>query len=72
MNSVTLPSTKINTQKSVVFLYTNNVPLEREIKQFPSGSVVENPPANAGAWVLLLTWRDFTDRGAVKPMRHKY
>ena len=47
MNSVMLPGTKINTQKSVVFVYTNKVPLEREIKHFPGGSVVENPPTNA-------------------------
>ena len=47
MNSVTLPGTKINTQESVVFLYTNKVPSERESKHFPGGSGVENPPTNA-------------------------
>ena len=68
MNSVTLPGTKINTQKSVVILYNNNVPLEREIKQFSSGSVDENPPANTGTWVLFLTWEDFPNHRTIKPV----
>ena len=68
MNSVTLPGTKINTQKSVVILYNNNVPLEREIKKFSSGSVDENPPASAGTWVLFLTWEDFPNHRTIKPV----
>ena len=61
---------KINAQKSLAFLYTNNEKSEREIKEtiplniatkrikylginlpkgdFPCGTVVKNPPANAG------------------------
>ena len=33
MNSVKLPGSKINTQKSLAFLYTNNKRSEREIKE---------------------------------------
>ena len=43
---------KINAQKSLAFLYTNNERSEREIKKtvsdFPGGTVVKNPPASAG------------------------
>ena len=46
---------KINTQKSLAFLYTNNgiCSLRQKMGQgervsSPSGSVVKNPPANAG------------------------
>ena len=54
---------KINTQKSLAFLYTNNERSEREIKEtipftiatkrikyrgFPGGAVIESPPANSG------------------------
>ena len=42
---------KINMQKSVIFLYTNNL-FEREIKKtipdFSGSTVVKNPPASAG------------------------
>ena len=39
---------KINAQKSLAFLYTNKERSEREIRGFPGGAVVRNPPANAG------------------------
>ena len=44
---------KINTQKSIIFLYTSNEHVDTEIKNtipvdFPGGPVVKNPPSNAG------------------------
>ena len=43
---------KINAQKSLAFLYTNDEKSASEIKKtlpgFPGGAVVENLPANAG------------------------
>ena len=39
---------------------------------FPGGTVVENPPANAGDWVRALVREDPTCCGAAKPVRHNY
>ena len=38
----------------------------------PGGSVVKNPPANAGDAVLSLVWEDPTCRGATKSVCHNY
>ena len=39
---------------------------------FPGGTVVENPPANAGTWVQALVREDPTCCGATKPVGHSY
>ena len=40
---------------------------------FPDGTVVKNPPANAGdTGVRALVREDPTCRGATKPMHHNY
>ena len=39
---------------------------------FPDGTVVKNPPANAGDTVQALVREDPTCRGATKPIRHNY
>ena len=39
---------------------------------FPSGAVVENPPANAGDTGSSLVWEDPTCRGAAGPVSHNY
>ena len=39
---------------------------------FPGGTVVKNPPANAGTQVRALVWEDPTCRGATKSMHHNY
>ena len=39
---------------------------------FPGGTVVKNPPANAGDTVRSLVREDLTCRGATKPVRHNY
>ena len=41
-------------------------------RDFPGGTVVKNPPANAGDRVPSLVWEDPTCRGATKPVRHNY
>ena len=38
----------------------------------PGGSVVKNPPANAGDLGLTLIWEDPIGRVANLPMRHDY
>ena len=39
---------------------------------FPGGSVVKNPPANAGDTVQSLIWEDPTCSGTTKPVYHNY
>ena len=39
---------------------------------FPGGSVVESPPANAGDTVRFLIQEDPTYQGGAKPMGHNY
>ena len=39
---------------------------------FPGGTVVKNPPANAGKRVQSLVWEDLTCPRATKPVRHNY
>ena len=39
---------------------------------FPGGTVVKNPPANAGTQVRALVWEDPTCQGGTKPVRHNY
>ena len=46
--------------------------IKRNIWGFPGGTVVKNPPANAGAQVQALVWEHPTWRGATKPMCHNY
>ena len=47
MNSVKLPGSKINTQKSLAFLYTNNKRSERKIKEtIPFTTASENQNQN--------------------------
>ena len=46
--------------------------VETKIQGFPGGSVVKNPPANAGTRVWSLVWEDPTCRGATKPVCHNY
>ena len=41
-------------------------------RDFPGGTVVKNPPANAGTWVRALVREDTTCHGATKPMCHNY
>ena len=48
----------------------NNKIKNKMYRDFPGGTVVKNPPANA--WVPSLVWEDPTCHGAAKPMRHKY
>ena len=47
---------KINTQKSLVFLYTNNEKTvhSRDYCDFPGGPVVKIQTSTAGAWVQSL------------------
>ena len=42
------------------------------IQDFPGGTVVKNPPANAGTQVRALFREDPTCRGATKPVCHNY
>ena len=39
---------------------------------FPGGTVVKNPPTNAGDTVRALVREDPTCLGATKPVRHNY
>ena len=39
---------------------------------FPGGTVVKNPPANAGTRVRALVREDPTCHGATKPVHHNY
>ena len=39
---------------------------------FPGGSVVKNPPAEAGDMGLIPDWEHSTCYGATKSMRHNY
>ena len=43
-------------------------------RDFPSGAVVKNLPANTGHTGLVQSpvWEDPTCRGATKPVRHNY
>ena len=41
-------------------------------RDFPGGTVVKNPPANAGDTVRALVQEDPTCRGATKPVHHNY
>ena len=41
------------------------------LRCFPGGSVVKNPPANAGDTVRSLIWEDPTCSGTTKPV-HNY
>ena len=44
-----------------------------DIRGFPGGAVVKNPPANAGdIWVQALVQEGPTCRRATKPVRHNY
>ena len=44
--------------------------LKHSQRDFPTGTMDENPPANAE--VQSLIWEDFTSHGATKPICHKY
>ena len=39
---------------------------------FPGGTVVKNPSANAGDTGSALVWEDPTCHGAMKPVHHNY
>ena len=54
-------------------LYVNYISVKKKGERgFPGGTVVKNPPANAGTWVPALVWEDPTCHGATKPVRHNY
>lgn len=38
------------------------------MRDFPAGSVYQNPPANAGTWAQSLVWENPTYHGAAKPI----
>ena len=48
------------------------IPSKSPGQGFPGGSVVKNPPANAGDTVRSLFWEDPTCLGATKPVCHNY
>ena len=59
--------THTHTQKYLDTEFTLFIKLNQNITgDFPSGTVVKNPPANAQVW------EDPTFCGATKPMRHKH
>ena len=41
-------------------------------RDFPGGTVIKNPPANAGTRVRSLLQKDPTCHRVTKPMRHNY
>ena len=41
-------------------------------RDFPSGTVVKNPPANAGDMGSIPVREDATCHGVTKPMSHNY
>ena len=60
MNSEKLQDTKINTQKSVAFLYTNNGKSEREIKKPIYPCIKKNNiPRNKTKWSKYLYLKNF-------------
>ena len=48
------------------------IPSKSPVQGFPGGSVVKNPPANAGDMVRSLIWEDPTCLGATKPVCRDY
>ena len=48
------------------------IPSKSPGQGFPGGSVVKNPPANAGDTVRSLTWEDPPCSGTTKPVCHDY
>ena len=51
----------------------SETPFKTHSEHFPGGSVVENPPANAGdTRVPSLIQKDSTCHGATKPVHHNY
>ena len=42
------------------------------LEDFPGGTVVKNPSANAGDTGSTLVWEYPTCQGATKPVRHNY
>ena len=43
-----------------------------QLRDFPGGAVIKNPPANAGDMGSSPVWEDPTCHGATKPMHHNY
>ena len=50
----------------------HDVPFKNKLWDFPGGTVVKNPPTNAGGTSSILVREDPTCRGATKPVHHNY